>query len=256
MKKIFKSILIILLILMVSALVVGVGGCLAFGENKSTDNNNKPAEIQSVSIVTKGDEVIAYLQVKIYGTYSQKVDIKNIDVSISGNNVNVNVPVIQTNAVNTREIGFETITVVLGKKDQFKDGDYKLIVNGNTEKESVTDFKIVDGTFYFTKDALVNTAIVEADGNKIMLNTTVTLGGSAETVDTENISVTGSFEQNDLAVKIPTQMRDGITTLNIAWENVVVEIGQLDELEDGIYTVTVNGEEVSFTVENHKLITE
>ena len=252
-----KSILMILTIIVAAVLAVGFSGCLGSADDKNASEVTieNPAGIQSASVVTEGDNLVAYIQVIIYGTHSQKINTDNITVDISGNKVNVNVPAIETSAVNTRDIGYETITVVLGKKDQFKDGDYKLIINGGTGKESVTDIKVLEGIFYFTKDASIHTIVVESQRNKLVLNTTVTLGGSAETVDKQNITVIGSFEENDVAVKIPAQIRDGITTLNIAWENVVVEIGQLDQLEDGTYTVTVNGEEVSFTVKDNKLVT-
>ena len=251
-----KSILMILTIITTAVLAVGFSGCLgSAADGKVLEAvTEKPADIQSSIIVTEGDNLVAYIQVMIHGTHSQKVDTENITVDISGNKVNVNVPVMETSDVNTRDIGYETITVVLGKKDQFKDGDYKLIINSGTGKESVTDFKVLEGTFYYTKEGSIHTAVIEAQGNKLVLNTTVTLGGSAETVDRENITLAGSFEKNDFTVNIPTQMRDGITTLNIAWENVVVEIGQLDQLEDGTYTVTVNGEEIPFTIKNNKLI--
>ena len=251
-----KSILMILTIIAAAVLAVGFSGCLglADAEKEAEVAIKNPAGVQSASVVTNGDNLVAHIQVIIYGTHSQKIDTENIKVDVSGRNVNVDIPVIETSDRNTRDIGYETITVVLGKKNQFEDGDYKLIINGGTGKEFITDFKVLEKIFYFTKDASIQTSVIEAQGNKIILNTTVSLGGSAETVDRKNITMTGSFEKNDVNVKIPTQMKDGITTLNIAWENVAVEIGQLDQLEDGTYTITVNGEDISFTIKNNKIV--
>jgi len=253
-----KSILMILSLLTVAVLAVSFSGCLgnADDSNAAEVAVKNPAAIQSAVIVTNGDDLVAHIQVMILGTKSQSVDKENIAVNISGKDINITLPVINSSAVNTRDIGYETVTVVLGKKDQFTDGSYKIIVNGGTDKEFETSFRIVDGALYYTKNAGVHTSIIEADGNKIMLNTTVSLGGSAETVDEQNITVSGTFEKNNIVVTIPAQVKDGITTLNIKWESVTTEIGQLDQLKDGTYTVIVNGVEVPFTVKDHKLVTE
>ena len=251
-----KSILIGVMILLVAVLAVGFSGCIGNADDKnSLDLSIKnPAAIQSAVVVTNGDDVVAHIQVMILGTHSQRVDGENITVDISGKKVNVNVPVTESSAINTRDIGYETVAVVLGKSDQFTDGDYELIINGGTDRVSVLKFKFADGDLYFTKNASVSTAIIEADGNKILLNTTVSLGGSAETVDEKNIAVTGSFDKNNVVITIPAQVKDGITTLNIKWESVTTEIGQLDQLKDGTYTVIVNGEEIPFTIKDGKLV--
>jgi len=252
-----KSILMILTIIAAAVLAVSFSGCLgsADDENSANVHIKNPAAIQSAVVVTNGDDVVAHIQVMIFGTHSQRVDKENIVVDISGKNVNVKVPVTESSAANTRDIGYETVTVVLGKKNQFTDGDYKLIINGDTDKESVMKFEFKDGMLYYIKNASVSTAIIEADGNKILLNTTVSLGGSAETIDEKNITVSGTFDKNNVVVTIPAQVKDGITTLNIKWESVTTEIGQLDQLKDGTYTVIVNGEEVPFTVKDGKLVT-
>ena len=250
-----KSIILILTIITAAVLAVGFSGCLgsADDENSSNVSIKNPASIQSITIATNGDDVVAHIQVMIFGTHSQRVAVDDITVDISGKDVKVNVPVVESSAVNTRDIGYETVAVVLGKKNQFTDGGYRLIINDGTDKVSTLEFKFEDSTLYFAKNASVHTAIIEADGNKILLNTTVSLGGSAETLDNENITVTGSFDKNNVVVTIPTQMKDGITTLNIKWESVTTEIGQLDQLKDGTYIVIVNGEEVPFTIKNGKL---
>jgi hypothetical protein len=251
-----KSIVIGLMILITAVLAVGFSGCIGNADDKNAGDISikNPAAIQSAVIVTNGDDVVAHIRVMILGTHSQEIDHENITVDISGKNANVNVPVIESSAVNTRDIGYETVAVVLGKRNQFTDDDYELIINGGTDKVSVLKFKFADGDLYFTKNASVNTAIVEADGNKILLNTTVSLGGSAETIDEENIAVDGSFDKNNVVVTIPAQVKDGITTLNIKWESVTTEIGQLDQLKDGTYTVIVNGEEVPFTIKDGKIV--
>jgi hypothetical protein len=253
-----KSILLVLTIITAAVLAVGFSGCLGNADDVNSSNVTikNPAAIQSATISTSGDEVVAYVHVMIFGTHSQKADIENIVVDISGKTINVNLPVTESSAVNTRDIGYETVKIVLGKKDQFTNGDYTMVINGGTDKKFVMDFKFVDSDLYYTKNASVSTAVIEANGNKILLNTTVSLGGSAENVDEEGITVTGSFDKNNVVVTIPAQIKDGITTLNIKWESVTTEIGQLDQLKDGTYTVIVNGEEVPFTVKDHKLVTE
>lgn len=252
-----KSILLTLSVLAVAVLAVSFSGCLASGDDKPVVVDN-PAAIQSITYYTfpvGGDNVTADILVQIQGTHSQSVDKENITVTIIGDKVYVNVPVVNSGSVNTKDLGYVNVEVVLGTKDQFKDGEYTVIVNGGTDKEFTSDIKFEDGQLYSYKPGSIGDVVVGTDGNNITVDASVVLGGSAETVDKENITTSGKFENGKYDIYIPTQIKDGITTLNLIYAQESFVVGQLDQLEDGTYTVSVNGVEVTFTVENGELVT-
>lgn len=251
-----KSILMILSVLTVAVLAVSFSGCLGADDKpNTTEPITNPAAIQAATLYTDGNNVMAQIVVQIHGTHSQSLDKDNVTVNVSGNTVNVNVPVVNSSSVNTKDLGYETVEVVLGTKDQFKDGDYTLIINGKTDKTFESKFKFTDGQLYSYKPATIEGIVIEVADGKVVVNSTVTLAGSAETVDEKNITVTGTLQDNDVVITIPAQVKDGPTTLNLIWKNVVTEIGQLDGLADGTYKVTVNGIESTFTIQNNRLIT-
>ena len=255
-----KSILTILSILTVAILAVSFSGCLGSANNDLNiiESIEKPAAIQTVTIYTIGDNVMAQIIVQIHGTYSQSIDKDNVTSNMLGNNIYVNVPVIDSSEINTRDFGYETITVVLGKKSQFPDSDYKIIINSNTDRTFTSNFKFIDGNLYFYRTAVIDNVVVSVVDGKVVVNSAVALAGNAETVDEANITVvgTGTLVNNYIGINIPTQVKDGITTMDIRWKNIVTEIGQLDGLEDGTYMVTVNGVVVTFAIQNHQLIFE
>ena len=255
-----NSILMVLSILAVAVLAVGFSGCLGSSNNDSIviESIDKPAAIQTVTIYSIGDDVMAHIIVQIHGTYSQSLDKDNVTTTVIGNNIYVNIPVVDSSAMNTRDFGYEAITVVLGKKGQFQDGDYKIIVNGNTDRTFTSNFKFIGGDLHFYRAAVIENVFVHVVDGKVIVNSAVALAGSAETVDEANITVvgTGTLLNNYIGINIPTQVKDGITTMDIRWKNIATEIGQLDDLDDGTYMVTVNGVVLTFTIQNHQLNVE
>lgn len=251
-----KSILLALSVFAVAVLAVSFSGCLASGDDKPVTIDN-PAVIQTVTYHTfpvSGNNVTADILVQIQGTHSQSIDKENITVTIIGDKVYVNVPVVNSGSVNTKDLGYVNVEVVLGTKDQFKDGEYTVIVNGGTDREFTSDIRFENGQLYYYKPGTVNDIVIGTDGNNITVDAVVILGGSAETVDKENITASGKFENGKYEIYIPTQIKDGITTLNLIYAQESFVVGQLDGLEDGTYTVSVNGVEAAFTIEDGKLV--
>lgn len=251
-----KSILLTLSIVALAVLAVSFSGCLASGDDEPAVIDH-PAVIQSVIYYTlpvNGDNITADILVQIQGTYSQSIDHDNITVTVIGDKIYVNVPVINDGVINTMDLGYETVSVNLGTKDELKDGTYTVIVNYGTDREFTSPLKIENGELYYYKPGTVNDIIVEADGNNVTVHAVIVLAGSAETVDTENITASGKFDENGrYEIYIPTQVKDGITTLNLIYAPESFIIGQLNEMADGTYTVSVNGVETAFAVENGQL---
>lgn len=251
-----KTTLLALSVFAVAVLAVSFSGCLSSADDTPEVIEN-PAFIQSISYTTlpvSDNNVTAGILVQIQGTHSQSVDQDNITVTLIGDKIYVNVPVVNSGAVNTKDLGYENINVVLGTKDQFKDGEYTVIVNSGTGNEFTSDIKFEDGQLYYYKPGTVGDITIGADGNDITVDVSVILGGSAETIDKENITTSGKFEDGVYDIYIPTQIKDGMTTLNLIYAQESFVVGQLDQLEDGTYKVSVNGVEVTFTIEDHKLV--
>ncbi|MDR2944713.1 MAG: hypothetical protein LBU81_06520 [Methanosarcinales archaeon] len=253
-----KSILLTLAVLAAAVLAVGLSGCLSSGDEKTVVIEN-PAAIQTVNYYTipvGSDTVTADIMVIIQGTRSQSVDEKNITATLIDKEIYVNVPVVNSSPVNTKDLGYVNVTVTLGTKDQFTDGGYKVIINNGTDKVFTSAIKFEDGQLYsFYQGArTIGGIVIGADGNNITATVNVSLSGSAESVDKENITTSGKFENGRYEISIPTQIRDGVSTLSMIYTQESFVIGQLDQLEDGTYTVSANGVEVTFTIENSQLV--
>ncbi|MBZ3935201.1 hypothetical protein [Methanimicrococcus blatticola] len=249
-----KKILMIFAVLAVAFLAVAASGCLG-SDDKESDKNITAAPAQSVIIYTDGDNVIAQMTVMIMGTHSQSIDKDNVTVNINGTNVDVFVPAVTTSDVNTRDIGYENVTVILGKTKDFKEGTaYTVTVGGKTDAMNKYGFEIVDGTLYSFRAANIDSVTVAADGNNITATAVIAIGGGSNSVDKENITAaTGYNTDNEFDIYIPLKIRDGPSTMEMKWGEEKFTIGQLNTMKDGTYTVNVNGYTVLFTIESGKL---
>ncbi len=249
-----KKILMIFAVLAVAFLAVAASGCLG-SDDKEPEKNVTAAPAQSVIIYTDGDNVMAQMTVMIMGTHSQSIDKDNITVNINGTKVDVFVPAVTTSDVNTKDIGYEDVTVVLGKKSDFKAGTaYTVTVGGKTDSMKQYGFDIVDGTLYSYRPANIDNVTVSADGNNITATVVIAIGGGSNSIDKENITAaTGYNTDNEFDIYIPLKTRDGPSTMEMKWGEEKFTVGQLDNMKDGTYTVNVNGYMVSFTIESGKL---
>jgi len=244
-----KSTILLALVSVMAVLAVVGSGCLSSGE-ALPDADEKLAGINYVNIYTDKENVIAQLEVIIYGTNAQSLNKEKIVADIDGNNVNIRVPVTESGSVNTRDIGYETVTVILGTKDQFKAGEkYTVIVNEN--KIKTLEFEFVDGTMYSYRPASIDQMTVTVDGKDIVVDALVAIGGGANSIDTENIRTSDKFDsENNYEISIPLKTRDGISTMEMKWGNEKFVVGQIDKLTDGTYQVLINDQIVSFTIAN------
>lgn len=255
-----KKILMIFAVLAVALLAVAASGCLGSDDKEPEKNmteNVTAAPAQSVITYTDGENVIAQMTVMIMGTHSQSIDKDNITVNMNGTNVDVFVPAVTTSAVNTRDIGYEDVTVILGKKSDFKEGTaYTVTVGGKADPMKPYSFEFADGTLYSYRPANIDSVTVALDGNNIIATAVVPIGGGAYSIDKENISAASGFNaDNGFDVYIPLKIRDGPSTLEMKWGEEKFTVGQLDKMEDGTYTVNVNGATAVFTVTGSFLYT-
>ena len=250
MKK--SSILIALVSLMAVLAVIG-SGCLSSGENEPAVNaTEKLAGVNYVHVYTDKENVVATLEVMILGTHAQKVNKENIAVKIDGNNVLVTVPVTESGSVNTRDIGYETVTVVLGTKDQFKEGQ-RYTVNVNSGIKTL-EFEFTDDVMNSYKPATIDQMEVTTDGKDIVVTALVAIGGGANSIATDEITTSGKFDsENNYEINIPLKTRDGISTMEMKWGAETFVVGQTDKLANGTYQVVINGQIISFTLENDTL---
>ncbi|WNY23463.1 hypothetical protein MmiHf6_07700 [Methanimicrococcus hongohii] len=251
-----KKMLMIFAVLAAAVLAVAASGCLGSGD--ATDPETvASAPVQSMIIYTDGDNVVAQMTVMIMGTHSQSIDKDNITVSIDADksNVNVIIPTASSSDINTMDIGFEDVIVVLGQKSDFKeDAYYTVTVGGKTDAMNQFGFEIVDGTLYSFRPANIDSVTVAVDGNNITATAVVAIGGGANSIDTANITTAGGFNaDSEYDIYIPLITKDGPSTMEMKWGEEQFTIGQLDSMEDGTYAVNVNGYFVSFTIAGGEL---
>lgn len=249
-----KSFLMIFAVFAVALLAVAASGCLG-SDDKDPEINVPSAPAQSVIIYTDGDNVMASVTAIIFGTHSQSLDANNSSAKINGTTVDITIPVINSDTINTRDLGYEQVLVVLGKKSDFKEGQYyNVTVGGEADSVKKYGFEFVDGQMYSYRAANIDNLTVAADGNNVTVTAVIAIGGGADSIDKTNITASGKFdENNEYDIYIPHKTRDGPSTMEMKWGEEQFVVGQLDKMENGTYTVKVNGISVSFTVENGKL---
>ncbi|MDV0444871.1 hypothetical protein MmiAt1_04160 [Methanimicrococcus sp. At1] len=262
-----KKILMIFAVLAVAVLAVAASGCLSSDSGLETNTTNNTtnnmtnnttvtgAPAQSVIIYTDGDNVIAQMVVMIMGTHSQSIDKANATVNVSGTTVDVYVPAVTVSGINTMDIGYEDVTVVLGKVSDFEAGKkYVVTIDGKSDAMKQYGFEIVNGTLYSYRPANIDNVTVAADGNNITVTAVVAIGGGANSIDKENITTVDGFNADgEYDIYIPLKVKDGPSTMEMKWGDEKFVIGQLDKMKDGTYVVKINDYGISFTIAGGQL---
>ncbi|WNY28082.1 hypothetical protein MmiEs2_02630 [Methanimicrococcus stummii] len=250
-----KKILMVFAVLAAAILAVGASGCLGSDSDIGNDTIVTGAPAQSVIIYTDGDDVIAQMVVMIMGTHSQSIDKDNVTVNVSGSVVDIFVPAVTVSGINTMDIGYEDVTVVLGKVSDFEAGrKYTIAIDGEANVMKQYGFEIVDGTLYSFRPANIDTVTVAVDGNDIIATAVVAIGGGSNSIDKENITVASEFDKdNEYDIYIPLKVKDGPSTMEMKWGEEKFTIGQINKMKDGTYAVNVNGYFVSFTITGGEL---
>ena len=247
------KILTIFSVLAVALLFTGASGCLETKADTAAlpGFTVSPGYIDSVMIYEMDGNIIALIQVSIHGTYAQSLDKENITVTLNGNNIDVYVPVITKDGVNTKNIGIETIQVVLGKASDLEGKTYDVIVNGN--KALKNSFEFENGMMTTLKPAPIDDIEIKTDGKNIIAVIKMSMSGS-QSIDTASIVKSESFQNNEYDIYIPIKMSGLFMTLDLKWLSEEFVLGELSQLEDGVYTINVNGQLKTFEIKNNTLI--
>ena len=247
-----KSILTLFSLLAVALLFTSAGGCL---EKINADIAPSPKStmssgcIDSVVIYEKDGNIIAVIQIILQGTYAQTLDKENITVKLNANNVEVYVPVITKEGPNTKNLGYETVEVVLGKANDFENGKkYNVVMN--EDKGLKYAFMIEDDVLTTFMPAPIVNAEIKADGKNIIVSVKTAISGS-QSVDTANLVKSGN---NEYDLYIPIKTAGNVMTLDIKWVTQDFILGDFTQLEDGIYKININGQTVTFEIQNNALI--
>jgi hypothetical protein len=245
MKK--SNFIVILTATLIILAVIG-SGCLDQKEPEQIEE--KVSGVNSVRMLTDEENLIAMVYVVTYSTHDLSADKQNVSSNISENNVNIVVPMIKSE-VKERDY-YETISVDLGNKNQFKDGQrYDLIVNG--KKADNYSFEFTDGTPYIYDSVNISEMKITTSGKDIVVKTRIDIGGFEHSIDKENITVSKKLDgENTYEIYIPRKSQiypsgTAFFAIMTTGEEEIV-IGQTNELPNGKYHVNVNGKSASFTI--------
>ena len=249
-----KPILMIFSLIAVALLFTSAGGCLEksnAGTASTPGFTTTPGFIDSVVIYEKDGNIVASIRIIIQGTYAQTLDKENITVTLNANNIDVFVPVVTKDGPNTRDIGYETVEVILGKSSDFKNGEkYNVFVNGDKLKYT---FMIEEGVLTTFVPATIETIEIKTDGKNVIAVVKTSMSGS-QSVDTASIIKSKSFQNNAYDIYIPMKTVGSIITLDIKQATEEFVLGELSQFEDGIYTININKQNITFEIKNSTLI--
>ncbi|MDV0445295.1 hypothetical protein MmiAt1_08630 [Methanimicrococcus sp. At1] len=137
----------------------------------------------------------------------------------------------------------------IGKVKDYNDGsEYRVIINEGKNLHETVVFRY-DGSFLAaSRTAPVNNVKIESNGSEIYAAAEIwTENPLFETVDEQNVTVLKNDSNNTWTVYIPFCSSDetGHSAQNLTYS---VFIGNSETLEDGRYSVMINGKEAEFDI--------
>ena len=252
-----KKITIMSIMLMTAVLAVGLSGCLGSG----ADNNHPvkvnssaipsgniwmerdEADIRSVDILIKDGEVIARITTEL--GRDESLDLRGIKVRQFRNTVSVSVPSVEP----THTQGNQIVDVKLGSVRSFSTGnEYLVVVNGEYDKRENVFFKIDGGTLQTVKPASIRSVKIEESEGKVIAIAEISVPDkTACIVDGENITFKHKYDQGfDVYVPITIRGEPRINEEEYIYHEII--IGNLNQLENGMYEIGLNDKEISFII--------
>lgn len=255
-----KGKLIIGILLLLLAAVLVSSGCIEKASPENTDDVlmkcSKPYVNAGISCMQNEDgEIICSVVYWIYDNY--EIDAENVTFKLSGNSVQISLPVVKQDDYESSYRYYEATKVNLGKKELFEDqGMYSVSLTGNSEQ--IGEFIFENGELYNFAPARVEAIRIVQDGQTIKAAVEFLTGDEQVfTIDVENATYSENFDENKTYTLSVSEKKldykDLMTFIGI-FSTREFEILSVDDLENGNYTLKVNDQEASFVVRNHQLV--
>ncbi|MDL2261848.1 hypothetical protein LJC08_06460 [Methanimicrococcus sp. OttesenSCG-928-J09] len=211
------------------------------------------ADVNSVVLYTEGNVLNAIPSI----TFHKKnyvADIQNISVTIVGSDVKVLIPVLEMKK-GTEIMPAEDFSVIIGTKSQFEEGkDYRIIINGEDDKDEIPVFKFMNGTLVQYKPAVIeNLRIKEVSGSIVVVSALASNESGIAAVDQANITSVFHKDEKAFDLYVPLQITEEESSETFR-ETEEIIIAETKDLKDGKYEIHINGNAYSFKIRNNQLI--
>ncbi|MDV0445293.1 hypothetical protein MmiAt1_08610 [Methanimicrococcus sp. At1] len=250
-------------------LVIVFCGCLGADDADDaddTDGGKLPeggtivlGESSGAGVFSNGDDLFVKTATILRDPENQTVLTENITVSQTGNTIFIRVPVYQIGIPDSDYI-VEHTDVSVGKISDFDDrGDFIVSVNDRPDDDyySSVRFSVEDGGLYRYEPAALESGQYELDGDDIVHVVVAVLFDSNSSVARDHIIQPEGFDENNsCTIYLPVKTGEGGHSVDDRRSTVRFVVGNQKELAEGEYTVSVNGNDLPFSIENHEMINE
>lgn len=211
------------------------------------------ADVNSFVLYTENDVLKAGTSVR-HHKKNQIVDIANMSVTIAGSDVKILIPVLEMKKGSgyTSVNDFET---VIGTKSQFEEGkDYRIIINGEDDKEEIPVFKFMNGTLIQYKPAVIESLLVkEVNGSLVAVPALTSNLSGVSAVDQTNITSVFHKDEKAFELYVPLQITEDNSPAVFSDTEEII-IAEMKELKDGKYEIHINGNVYSFFIRNSQSV--
>lgn len=211
------------------------------------------ADVNSVVLYTEGSVLNAIPSITFHKK-NHVADIQNISVTIVESDVKVLIPVLEMKK-GTESMPAEDFSVVIGTKSQFEEGkDYRIIINGEDDKDEIPVFKFLNGVLVQYKPAVIeNLRIKEVSGSIVVVSTLVSNESGTAVVDQANITSVFHKDEKAFDLYVPLQITKEESSETFR-ETEEIIIAETKDLKDGKYEIHMNGNVYSFKIRNNQLV--
>ncbi|WNY27896.1 hypothetical protein MmiEs2_00750 [Methanimicrococcus stummii] len=246
------GLLILLTIFSAGCLNGSDGVCGTFPEDGIVVSGNSSV----LSIFSKDGELFIETETILTDTKNQTLLKEDIAVNRDGNQIHLFIPVYQTEVFDTKYKS-ERINISIGKISEFDDmGDFNVFINERGKNHTIR-FSVEDGSLYRYISAAIESGEFRMDGDNIVHVVKAALFDSEASVDYSRIVQSEGFdEKNSYSIYLPVKIGEGGHYVDDWRTTVRFTVGNQKELSDGNYTVFVNGNDLSFHIENHIMLDE
>ncbi|WP_316557369.1 hypothetical protein [Methanimicrococcus hongohii] len=208
------------------------------------DKSSRGIDLQSIFVRKYDGQILLDLNFK------NAYNIDSVTKTVSDDVVYIGLPFDELSRPMNRQY-----TIDITNLTQYETGTfYTVLINEDEEIKSGFVFEENDTLKIYP--AGVESIIISSDGTNVLVSSWVSTGTrSAFSIDDEMIEESEKFDENQTyKIYIPAVQKNyEAITLEMALYEKQFSIGKLNEMEDGVYKVRVNGYEASFTVLDHEV---